>query len=277
MVTQESVHPASCSSFTGKVEASHHILCSKLFGQSLEGLVGLLLAQQIDAGIPQFVVEVGLCHGSEVVTLTGCVKEDIASNDNGGVVDPTDMKVDELNVKVTADVPTAVLSSFDAKSMGGALVRRLPKTTSSLDAGTKMILIKGEDILNRPLTEWLEAAKIYLTGGYIAIEKPHNAHLVHLMEQLSARFEQATYDILTKDDGSGVVVNIVPPNTLTSGNTINADAAKMKTRIANINALASNRSGVGEGDAVETLCLPRAELRCALYRDASLGQDAEGR
>ena len=199
--------------------------------------------------------------------MTGCAKEDIASNDNGGGTNPTDMNVDELNVKVTADVPTAVLSSFDENSMGAALVRRLSNTTTGLDDNTKMVLIKGEDILNRPLTEWLEAAKIYLTGGYIAIEKPHNAHLVHLMEQLSARFEQATYDILTKDDGSGVVVNIVPPSTLTSSNTINADAAKMKTRIANINALASNRSGVGEGDAVAEMVIfsRMGYYQCAPY------------
>ena len=31
------------------------------------------------------------------------------------------------------------------------------------------------------------------------------------------------------------------------------------------------------GDAVEALCLSRLELRCALYRDAPLGQDASGR
>ena len=199
--------------------------------------------------------------------MTGWAKEDIASNDNGGGTNPTDVKVDELNVKVTADVPTAVLSSFDEKSMGGALVRRLPKTTSSLDADTKMVLIKGEDILNRPLTEWLEAAKIYLTGGYIAIEKPHNAHLVHLMEQLSARFEQATYDILTEDDGSGVVVNIVPPNTLPSSNTINADAAKMKTRIANIKAVASTRSGVGDAAPVAEMVIfsRNGYYQCAPY------------
>ena len=204
--------------------------------------------------------------GGALSLFTACVKED---NTSSPTTDPsTDWKkTDQLQVKVTADVPTAVLSSFDAKSMGGALVRRLPKTTSSLDAGTKMILIKGEDILNRPLTEWLEAAKIYLTGGYIAIEKPHNAHLVHLMEQLSARFEQATYDILTKDDGSGVVVNIVPPNTLTSSNTINADAAKMKTRIANINVLASTRSGVGEADPVAEMVIfsRMGYYQCAPY------------
>ena len=79
--------------------------------------------------------------------MTGCAKEDIASNDNGGGTNPTDMNVDELNVKVTADMPTAVLSSFDDNSMGAALVRRLSNTTTSLDENTKMVLIKGEDIL----------------------------------------------------------------------------------------------------------------------------------
>ncbi len=57
--------------------------------------------------------------------LTGCAVEDIASNDNGGGVNPTDVNVDEMSVKVTADMPTAVLSSFDENSMGAALVRRL--------------------------------------------------------------------------------------------------------------------------------------------------------
>ena len=107
--------------------------------------------------------------------ITGCVKEDIASNDNGGGTNPTDMNVDELNVKVTADVPTAVMSSFDDNSMGAALVRRLSNTTTSVNDNTKMVLIKGEDILNRPFTEWMQAAKIYLRGGYIAIEKPRDA------------------------------------------------------------------------------------------------------
>jgi len=204
--------------------------------------------------------------GGALSLFTACVKED---NTSSPTTDPsTDWeKTDQLQVKVTADVPTAVLSSFDENSMGGALVRRLSNTTTSVNDNTKMVLIKGEDILNRPLTEWLEAAKIYLTGGYIAIEKPHNAHLVHLMEQLSARFEQATYDILTKDDGSGVVVNIVPPNTLTSSNTINADAAKMKTRIANINALASTRSGVGEADPVAEMVIfsRNGYYQCAPY------------
>ena len=135
--------------------------------------------------------------------MTGCAKEDIASNDNGGGTNPTDMNVDELNVKVIADIPTAVMSSFDENSMGAALVRRLNIKTDEVTSDTKMILIKGEDILNRPLTEWLEAAKIYLRGGYIAVEKPHNAHLVKMMEQLADKMAQAEDELML---GNGITI-----------------------------------------------------------------------
>lgn len=201
-----------------------------------------------------------LVFGAVMTMMSSCTDDESISN-------PLVPNADQMQTRVIADVPTTVMSSFDENSMGAALVRRLSNTTTSVNDNTKMVLIKGEDILNRPLTEWLEAAKIYLTGGYIAIEKPHNAHLVQVMEQLSARFEQATYDILTKDDGSGVVVNIVPPNTLTSSNTINADAAKMKTRIANINVLASTRSGVGEADPVAEMVIfsRNGYYQCAPY------------
>ena len=160
--------------------------------------------------------------------ITGCAKEDIASNDNGGGTNPTDVKVDELNVKVTADVPTAVLSSFDEKSMGGALVRRLNITTGEVTSDTKMILIKAEDIKSRPLTEWLKAAKIYLNGGYIAVEKPHNAHLVSVMEQLANKMAQAE-DELMLEDGISILRKIAANKRSASD-----FASRFKTRITNI-------------------------------------------
>ena len=133
-----------------------------------------------------------LVFGAVMTMMSSCTDDESISN-------PLVPNADQMQTRVIADVPTTVMSSFDENSMGAALVRRLSNTTTSVNDNTKMVLIKGEDILNRPLTEWLEAAKIYLTGGYIAIEKPHNAHLVQVMEQLSARFEQATYDILTQN------------------------------------------------------------------------------
>lgn len=173
--------------------------------------------------------------------MTGCVKEDIASIDNGGGVNPTDVNVDELNVKVTADMPTAVLSSFDENSMGAALVRRLNIKTNEVTSDTKMILIKGEDIKSRPITEWMQAAKIYLQGGYIAVEKPHNAHLVEVAEQLSTKLEQATIELMTESGH----VTITPPNQQ-SGNAINSDAARINARVANIKSMAATRRGADD-------------------------------
>ena len=191
--------------------------------------------------------------------MTGCVKEDIASIDNGGGTNPTDMNVDELNVKVTADMPTAVLSSFDENSMGAALVRRLNITTGEVTSDTKMILIKGEDIKNRPVTEWFQAAKIYLQGGYIAIEKPHNAHMVEVAEQLSTKLEQATVELMTQSGH----VTITPPQQQ-SGNAINSDAARINARVANIAAIAGRRGDASGTDAVAEMVIfsPRGYYQC---------------
>ena len=191
--------------------------------------------------------------------MTGCVKEDIASNDNGGGTNPTDMNVDELNVKVTADMPTAVLSSFDENSMGAALVRRLNIKTNEVTSDTKMILIKGEDIQNRPITEWFQAAKIYLKGGFIAIEKPRNAHLVEVAEQLSTKLEQATVELMTQSGH----VTITPPKQQ-SGNAINSDAARINARVANIAAIAGRRGDASGTDAVAEMVIfsPRGYYQC---------------
>ena len=191
--------------------------------------------------------------------MTGCVKEDIASNDNGGGTNPTDMNVDEMSVKVTADMPTAVLSSFDENSMGAALVRRLNIKTNEVTSDTKMILIKGEDIKNRPVTEWMQAAKIYLQGGYIAVEKPHNAHMVEVAEQLSTKLEQATVELMTESGH----VTITPPKQQ-SGNAINSDAARINARVANIAAIAGTRGAASGTDAVAEMVIfsPRGYYQC---------------
>ena len=197
--------------------------------------------------------------------MTGCAKEDIASNDNGGGTNPTDMNVDEMSVKVTADMPTAVLSSFDENSMGAALVRRLSNTTTSVNDNTKMILIKGEDIKSRPITEWFQAAKIYLQGGYIAIEKPRNAHMVEVAEQLSTKLEQATVELMTQSGH----VTITPPNQQ-SGNAINSDAARINARVANIAAIAGRRGDASGTDAVAEMVIfsPRGYYQCEPHQGA---------
>ena len=72
--------------------------------------------------------------GSSV--FASCVdNEDNSSADVPGgqvtepYVEPTD---DQLEVKVTADMPTAVLAQFDESTVAAALIKRLPQTTTAI-------------------------------------------------------------------------------------------------------------------------------------------------
>ncbi len=201
---------------------------------------------------------------ASMVTISGCCDDDLA---NDTTIIPTnvivDPNVDQLQTKVTANVPTAVLSTFDDNSMGAALVRRLPNTTNSIQGDTKMVLIKGEDILSRPLTEWIEAARIYLKGGYIAVEKPHNAHLVEVAKQLSNRLEQATHDVLTESGH----ITITPPEQVSS-NSINIDAERMGARIVNIATIAGSRANASSEAVAEMVVFsPMGFYQCDPYQD----------
>lgn len=198
--------------------------------------------------IRKYLYSAVLMIGAAMMMAACAVERDNASGGSPTVNPGDDPATDQLLVKVTADVPTAVLSQFDATSMGGALVRRLGQTTSEITPETKMVLIKGEDILSRPLKEWLEAAKIYLRGGYIAVEKPHNAHLVNFMEQLADKMAQAE-DELMLNNGISIVRPAVA-NTATKSDV----AARFKARIANIEARADRRAA-GEKEAVAELVI----------------------
>jgi hypothetical protein len=198
-------------------------------------------------------------------TTYSCTDDDLANNTTiiptNVVVDPN---VDKLQTRVTANVPTAVLSTFDDKSMGAALVRRLPNTTNSIQSDTKMVLIKGEDIKGRPLTEWIEAARMYLKGGYIAVEKPHNAHLVEVAKQLSEKLEQASHDVL-KESGH---ITITPPEQVSS-NSINIDAERMGARIVNIATMAGSRANASSEAVAEMVVFsPMGFYQCNPYQGA---------
>ena len=201
--------------------------------------------------------------------LTGC-RDIFDSSDNPIIYGPTD---DHMEERVKADLPTAVLSQFDETSMGAALVRRLSNTTREIQPNTKMVLIKGEDILSRPLAEWLEAAKIYLKGGYIAIEKPHDAHLVHFMEKLTDKMAQAEAEVLTGDLGNGVTATITPPeNTNAAARIGSAHGLRLQTRIANI-GVRSNTRGDSEAKPVAEMVIfaPTCYYSCDTYQYQVVG------
>ena len=75
--------------------------------------------------IRKYLYSAVLMIGAAMMMAACVVERDNASGGSPTVNPGNDPATDQLLVKVTADVPTAVLSQFDATSMGGALVRRL--------------------------------------------------------------------------------------------------------------------------------------------------------
>ena len=85
------------------------------------------------------------------VMFTACTDNDNPIQETNGtqVETPAEENMpetDQMRVSVTADVPTAVLSQFDANTTGAALVKRLPKVTAAITDDTKFVLIKGGDV-----------------------------------------------------------------------------------------------------------------------------------
>ena len=115
-------------------------------------------------------------------------------------IDPTE---DQMGVSMTADFPAAVLSQFEEGSTGAALVRRLStQVTSTLERGTKLIVLKGSDVVEGGALlsgdQLKRMARIFLDGGCIAVETPNGNQLQvlsdALMEGISALQEEEWND-----------------------------------------------------------------------------------
>ena len=116
------------------------------------------------------------------LSTTSCVQNDnpIVADVSSGVQsdkaeEPT---IDRMSVLVTADVPTAVIGTFDEGTTGASLVKRLPKTTASIDADTRMVILSGSIFDNMAAAldpEVMKAAvRLTMDGGYICLTNPTN-------------------------------------------------------------------------------------------------------
>ena len=97
--------------------------------------------------------------------------ESVQTEEIPEVTTPTD---DQMAVKVTVNVPTAVLGTFDEGSTGAALVKRLPVVTDHIGPETKMVLVPGTMFNDASISpDDLDAlVRLSLEGGYLAIERP---------------------------------------------------------------------------------------------------------
>lgn len=110
--------------------------------------------------------------------LASCKDDEVTNK----VIDNSEEAVDEpvstddqLTTMVTADLSTYLRAAFDEGTTGAALVNRLPAVTNEIVPETRFILLKGSDFDNGntlTLDELMEFAHIYLSGGYIGLERP---------------------------------------------------------------------------------------------------------
>ena len=148
------------------------------------------------------------------LSTTSCVQNDnpIVADVSSGVQsnkakEPT---IDQMGVLVTADVPTAVIGTFDEGTTGASLVKRLPKTTASIDADTRMVILSGSMFDNMAAAldpEVMKAAvRLTMDGGYICLTNPTNeqagafglTYLLSLLALEEADIEQL-FDITSEE------------------------------------------------------------------------------
>lgn len=110
--------------------------------------------------------------------LSACTdKDDTAGGENVENMetpDETQPTEDQLAVKVTEDLPSAVLGDIGEGSTGAALVKRLPVVTNGIGPDTKMVLVPGSMFDGNGMSaDDIDAlVRLSLEGGYLAIERP---------------------------------------------------------------------------------------------------------
>ncbi|MBR0500801.1 MAG: hypothetical protein IJJ72_07400 [Bacteroidales bacterium] len=97
------------------------------------------------------------------------------------IVPPT---VDLLGIRVSTDLPTAVLSSFADKSTGAALTKRLETATSVMGDNTMMALVKGSDMSTVSDESIGDIADMLRRSGFLAIETPTGRDLLTFIARL---------------------------------------------------------------------------------------------
>ena len=140
--------------------------------------------------------------GSSV--FASCVaNEDNSSADVPGgevtepYVEPTD---DQLEVKVTADMPTAVLAQFDESTVAAALIKRLPQTTTVINDDTKLALLDGSQVKSLTEADYFALARVLMNGGYIALHRPTFEEGLSFGVSLNDQFDDVVDKVL-EDNG----------------------------------------------------------------------------
>ena len=113
---------------------------------------------------------------------------------------PVEPTTDQLEVKVTADMPTAVLGQFDENSVATALIKRLTKTTTAIDDNTKLVLLDGSQAKSLTEADYFALARVLMNGGYVALHRPTFEEGLSFGVSLNDQFDDVVDKVL-EDNG----------------------------------------------------------------------------
>ena len=184
--------------------------------------------------------------GSSV--FASCVaNEDNSSADVPGgevtepYVEPTD---DQLEVKVTADMPTAVLAQFDESTVAAALIKRLPQTTTAINDDTKLVLLDDSQIKSLTEDDYFAMSRVIFNGGYVALHRPKFENAFFFAVSLDDQFEKIQNAILKENGVEGADEEPAASS---------SDGGDMVRKVNNVRALHRSGEAIDENTVIDEL------------------------
>lgn len=194
-----------------------------------------------------------LVCGSSV--LVSCV----ANNDNSADVVPgettepyVEPTTDQLEVKVTADMPTAVLSQFDENTVATALIKRLATTTTAIDDNTKLVLLDGSQAKSLTEADYFALARVLMNGGYVALHRPTFEEGLSFGVSLNDQFDDVVDKVL---EDNGVLESDDEGGEEAGGGAAasSSDGGEMVRRIHNASALTRSGEEIDANTVIDEL------------------------
>ena len=166
-------------------------------------------------------------------------------------VEPTE---DQLEVMVTADMPTAVLTQFDENTVATSLIKRLTTTTTAIDDNTKLALLDGSQVKSLTEADYFALARVLMNGGYIALHRPTFEEGLSFGVSLNDQFDDVLDAVLKEngvesDDEAGQGTGVSAAATRSSS----SDGGEMVRRINNACALTRSGEEIDENTVIDEL------------------------
>jgi len=157
-------------------------------------------------------------------------------------VEPTD---DQLEVKVTADMPTAVLAQFDESTVAAALIKRLPQTTTAINDDTKLVLLEGNQVKSLTEADYFTMARVIFNGGYVALHRPTFPDAFAFAMSVDDQFEKVQNAILKENGVEGADDEPAASSSRNDGD--------MVRKVNNVRALTRSGEAIDENTVIEEL------------------------